>query len=93
MAPHEPGAGGLDGRQPSGPGEGVYAPFRIFHSKSVVCGGFVWAWRALNRQKWWFWARVVERDDPLMTIRVKLPSTKASKTPSWSRSWANFSLL
>jgi hypothetical protein len=31
----------------------------VFHSKSVLYGGFVWARRALNRRKLWFPARAV----------------------------------
>ena len=37
--------------QRSGPGRGVYASLSVSHSESVFYGAFVWACRALNRQK------------------------------------------
>ncbi len=36
--------------------------FSVFHSKSILCGAFVWVRRALNSQKRRFAARAVRRE-------------------------------
>jgi hypothetical protein len=38
-------------RWPSGPARGPSRALSVLHSKSVTCGGFAWARRALNRRK------------------------------------------
>jgi hypothetical protein len=39
---------------------GRLSALSVSHSKSVLCGPFVWARRALNGQKRWFSARAVD---------------------------------
>ena len=52
-------------------------------------GDFVWARRALNSRKRRFPARAVRQTYPTGLVQ----GPKVRKTPSWPRSWANFSLL
>jgi hypothetical protein len=67
---------------------GRLSALSVFLCKSVFYGAFVWAGRALTRPK----RRLLARADSRMLANPRdFPQVRT--TPSWPRSWANFSLL
>jgi hypothetical protein len=53
------------GRAPPGPGR--LSALCVFHRKTILYGGFVWAHRGLNGRKWRFLARAVINPSSLFT--------------------------
>jgi hypothetical protein len=70
---------------------GRLSALSVLYSKSILCGGFVWARRAFNRQKWWFpagqfrsntfgYSKLVRRNVSKTVLRKEKKKKKKEKT-------------